>query len=337
MISYLIRRILLMIPTLLGISIIVFGVTQVVPGGPVENLIHQMKMGSGDVGGDASIEITEELRHELNKLYGFDKPLHERYFRWIGNVLVGEFGESYEYKEPVIQVIVNCFPVSLTFGLWSFVLVYLLSVPLGVYKAVNDGHGFDALSSFLLFAAYSIPNYALAIILIVFLGGGSFWELFPIQGLNSDNAEQLETIPYILDYLHHAVLPLICYIIGQFALLTLLMKNSFLEQISQDYVRTARAKGLSEKVVYLKHVLRNALIPIATGIGQYTAIFLMGSILLEKIFGLEGIGLLNYESILARDYPVVLAIIMLASLATVVGNFISDMLYIVIDPRIHYH
>ncbi len=336
MFAYIARRLMLMIPTLFGISVLIFGLIQVVPGGPVDNIIRQLKMGSGASGGNASVQISDELRKQLEKQFGFDKPIYIRYALWIKDVLTLKFGESYEYQEPVLDVIKRRIPISLSFGIWSLFLSYMLCIPLGVYKALKDGQLFDAVTSFALFTFYSIPVYALAILLIVFLGGGTFWDLFPIQGLHADDADTFSTMEYILDYLHHLALPLFCYVVGQFAALTLLMKNSFLEQISQDYVRTARAKGLPAHLVNFKHVLRNALIPIATGLGQYVGIFLTGSILIEKIFGLEGIGLLNFESILARDYPVVLTIIMLAALASVCGNFVSDMLYVIINPKVHF-
>ena len=336
MFAYIARRLMLRIPTLFGISVLIFGLIQVVPGGPVDNIIRQLKMGSGASGGNASVQISDELRKQLEKQFGFDKPIYIRYALWIKDVLTLKFGESYEYQEPVLDVIKRRIPISLSFGIWSLFLSYMLCIPLGVYKALKDGQLFDAVTSFALFTFYSIPVYALAILLIVFLGGGTFWDLFPIQGLHADDADTFSTMEYILDYLHHLALPLFCYVVGQFAALTLLMKNSFLEQISQDYVRTARAKGLPAHLVNFKHVLRNALIPIATGLGQYVGIFLTGSILIEKIFGLEGIGLLNFESILARDYPVVLTIIMLAALASVCGNFVSDMLYVIINPKVHF-
>lgn len=325
-----------MIPTLFGISLLVFTLTQIVPGGPVERFMQQMRFGSSGDTGSGKSEITEELREELNKLYGFDKPVHERYIKWMGDVLTLEFGESYEYGEPVLDVIKTKLPVSLTFGLFTFFAVYLISIPLGVYKAIKDGSKFDAFSSIALFTGYSIPSFALGIILIVLFCGGSFFDWFPLQGLTSDNFDELSFFGKVFDYLHHIFLPLTAYIVGQFALSTMMMKNSFLEQISQDYVRTARAKGLSEKKVHFKHVLRNALIPIATEIGEFTSVFLMGSILIEQIFGLDGIGLLNYDSIMARDYPVVLAIIMIAALAKMVGVLISDLLYVLLDPKISF-
>jgi len=336
MFSYIMRRILLMIPTLFGISLLVFTLTQIVPGGPVERFMQQMRFGAAGDTGSSQTEITDELREELNRLYGFDKPVHERYFKWMGDVLSLEFGESYEYGEPVLDVLKQKLPVSLTFGIFTFFAVYLISIPLGVFKAIRDGTKFDAISSIALFTGYSIPSFALGIILIVLFCGGSFLDWFPLQGLTSDEFDEMSPIDQVIDYLHHIILPLTAYIVGQFALSTMMMKNSFLEQISQDYVRTARAKGLPEKKVYFKHVLRNALIPIATEIGEFTSIFLMGSILIEQIFGLDGIGLLNYDSIMARDYPVVLAIIMIAALAKMLGVLISDLLYVILDPKISF-
>jgi len=333
--KYILRRLSLMLPTLFGISILVFTLTQVVPGGPVEQFMNRMRFGGGEAG-KASAQVTDELRDELNKLYGFDKPIHIRYIRWLGNILKGDFGESYEYKEPVADVLIQKMPVSLTFGLFSFFLVYLISIPLGIFKAIKDGSSFDTSSSLILFVTYSIPPFAFAIVLIMLFCGGSFLDWFPLQGLRSDEWDELTRGQQIFDYLKHIVLPLFSYVIGQFAVTTMMMKNSFLEQISQDYVRTAKAKGLSQSKIYFKHVLRNALVPIATEIGDFLTLFLSGSILIEQIFGLDGIGMLNYQSIMTRDYPVVLAIIMLAAIARMLGGLVSDILYVVLDPKVSF-
>jgi len=334
--KYILRRLILMIPTLIGISVLVFTLTQVVPGGPVEQFMNKLKFGGSGDTGRASAEITEELRAELNKLYGFDQPVHIRYFKWVGNLLKGNLGDSYEYKEPVSSVIMQKLPVSLTFGIFSFFLVYLISIPLGIFKAIKDGSTFDTASSLLLFVTYSIPPFAFAIVLIVLFCGGSFLDWFPLQGLRSDEWEEFTSFEKVKDYLHHIVLPLFAYVIGQFAVTSMMMKNSFLEQISQDYVRTAKAKGLSQPKIYFKHVLRNALVPIATEIGDFLTLFLSGSILIEQIFGLDGIGMLNYQSILTRDYPVVLAIIMIVALARMLGSLLSDVLYVVLDPKVSF-
>ena len=323
-----------MIPTLLGISLVVFFLTQVIPGGPVEAFISKIRFSGGE--GNAQSQISEELIENLKKMYGYDKPVYVRYFTWMGHLLRGDLGESYEYKEPVWTVIRGKLPVSLSFGIFSFFLVYLISVPLGVFKAVKDGGRFDTSTSMILFVAYSIPSYALATFFIVFLCGGTFVQWFPLQGLTSSGFDEMSLWAKVVDYVHHFFLPLTCYVASQFALTTMMMKNSFLEQVRQDYVRTARAKGVPGRVVHYKHVLRNALLPLATDLRTFPALFLSGSILVEQIFGLDGIGLLNYESIMSRDYPVALGIIMLASVATMAGVLLSDLLYILIDPRIDF-
>jgi microcin C transport system permease protein len=226
--------------------------------------------------------------------------------------------------------------VSLTFGVVSFVLVYLICIPLGILKALHHGSWFDAWSSGIIFLLYSIPPFAFAIVLVVLFCGGSYWNLFPIEGFKSDDFAQLSLGGKILDIAHHMFLPLLCYVIGLFAMLTMLMKNSMLDQLKQDYIRTARAKGLEEKWVVGRHALRNALIPIANGFGQWVSVFFAGSLLIETIFSLRGIGLLSYESIVQRDYPIVLANILILSVLYILGNLLSDLLYVVIDPRIDY-
>lgn len=336
MFVYLLRRLTIMIPTLIGVSVIVFSLTQVIPGGPIESMIRQIRFGGTDGAASAETAVTEEFMENLKKMYGYDKPAYQRYFIWAGNILKGDLGESHEYQEPVIDVIISKLPVSLTFGFFSFLLVYSISIPLGILKALKDGTRFDAASSISLFVAYSIPSYALATLFIVFLCGGSVVQWFPLQGLVSDNFEELSFFAKIADYLHHITLPLICYIASQFALTTMMLKNSFLEQVKLDYVRTAYAKGLPSKVVVFKHILRNALMPLATEFRYFPALFLSGSILVEQIFGLDGIGLLNFESILARDYPVALGIIMIAAGTTVLGVLLSDIMYVLIDPRVDY-
>lgn len=336
--KYIFRRLLAMLPTLFGITLVCFTLIQIVPGGPVEKAIQRMKFGTG--GGDVAsgkVEVTEKLRKQLEAQYGFDKPVHVRYINWLKDVSQLNFGRSYYYEEPVLDIISDRFPVSLTFGIFNFFLVYLISIPLGIKKAVKDGTRFDSTTSIGLFVAYSIPPFALGILLIVFLCGGSYLDMFPLQGLVSDNFDDLTTFGKIKDYLHHAFLPLLCYTIGDFAIVTMVMKNSLLEQLSQDYKRTAVAKGLTERAVIFKHCLRNALIPIATGLGAYIGLFLTGSLLIEQVFGLDGIGRLSFDSIMERDYPVVLAIIFLASIATLMGNLISDCLYVAIDPRIDFN
>jgi microcin C transport system permease protein len=346
-IKYLLKRILMMIPTLLGVTIIVFIIINLAPGSPIEQKLQALKFGGGASAGGAnqiagsssqsgSSTVSNEVLEALKKQYGFDKPIHERYFLWLKNILTLNLGESFTYEEPVSNVITSKFPVSLQFGLFSLLLSYLISIPLGIYKAVKSGSSFDTLSSIVLFIFYSIPPFMLGILLIVFLGGGSFFDLFPIGGITSDNYDDLSFFNQITDRIHHFVLPLFCYVIGSFTSLTLLMKNSLLEEINKDYVRTARAKGLNEKVVILKHALRNALIPIVTGIGSFLSVFFAGSLLIETIFQLDGIGLLSYKSILSRDYNVIMGLVFFQSLLFLLGNIISDLCYVIVDPRIDF-
>lgn len=342
--KYLLKRLLVMLPTLIGVTIVVFAVINLAPGSPVEQKLQAMRFGGGgnaatvsDAGTSrGSSTVSDEVLAALNKQYGFDKPLHERYLKWLGNILRLDFGESFTYEEPVIDVIFSKFPVSLQFGIASLFLSYLISIPLGIGKALKHGSFFDTSSSFLLFVAYSIPPFMLAILLIVFLAGGSFMDLFPIGGVYSDYYEDLSTWGKIGDRLHHFVLPLFCYTVGSFTSLTLLMKNSLLEEIKKDYVRTARAKGLPERAVYLTHALRNALIPVVTGLGGFLLVFFAGSLLLETIFQLDGIGLLSYKSVLARDYNVIMGLVFLQSILFLLGNVLSDLAYVLVDPRIDY-
>lgn len=339
--KYLLKRLLVMIPTLIGVTLIVFAVINLAPGSPVEQKLQQLRFGGGAKGGSESTgrgssTVSDEVLAALNKQYGFDKPLHMRYLIWLKNIATLDLGESFTYEEPVVDVITSKFPVSLQFGVASLILSYLISIPLGIRKALRHGSFFDTSSSLLLFITYSIPPFMLAILLIVFLGGGSFLDLFPIGQLNSDAYEDLTMTGKFLDRLHHFILPLICYTIGSFTSLTLLMKNSLLEEIKKDYVRTARAKGLSERVVYLRHALRNALIPIVTGLGSFLTVFFAGSLLLETIFQLDGVGLLSYKSVLSRDYNVIMGLVFSQSVLFLIGNVISDLAYVLVDPRIDF-
>ncbi len=335
---YFIKRALYAIPTLAGISVLCFLLVQFTPGGPVEQTIASWRQAGlgGDTGGGQTAQVTEEQRKALMEYYGFDKPLWHRYLHWMGKVIQLDFGESYYYNEPVWVLILRCLPVSVTFGIFSFVATYLVCIPLGILKAVRHNSGFDTATSAIIFFLYSIPSFAFGILLIVLFGGGSFWNIFPIEGLTSDNFQELGFMEKIKDYIHHIFLPLTCYTIGSFATLTMIMKNSLLDQLSQDYITTARAKGLPESAVILKHALRNALIPIANGLGHWLSLFFAGSLLIESIFNLQGVGRLSYEAIIHRDYPVVLANIIILSVLTILGNLLSDFLYVVIDPRIDY-
>jgi len=338
MFLYLIRRLLLIVPTLFGITLVVFFIINLAPGSPIEQKIQQIKFAaaSGSSSGADHTAVSQEVIDALKKQYGFDKPVHVRYWIWLKNLASLNFGDSFSYEEPVTELIMSKFPVSIQFGVISFILAYLICIPLGVLKAIKNGSEFDWFTSFVLLILYSIPPFMLAILMIVYLAGGSFSNIFPIGGLFSDNYADLSLWGKIVDRTYHAILPLTCYMVGQFTTLTLLMKNSLLEEISKDYVRTARAKGLEEKTVYLKHALRNALIPIATGFGSFVSVFFAGSLLIEKIFQLDGIGLLSFNSTMSRDYNVIMGLVFIESLLFLVGNIISDILYVIIDPRIDF-
>lgn len=344
MLVYLIRRILLLIPTFLGITLITFVIINLAPGSPVEQKLQAMRFGNqggggGDKGGGTGTRtagVNQEIIDALKKQYGFDKPVHERYFLWMRNLAHFDFGDSFTYEEPVIDVISSKFPVSLQFGVASLILTYLVCIPLGVFKAIKAGTTFDKVSGILLYVAYSIPPLVLGIFLIVWFSGGTYFSWFPIGGIKSDDYDTYTTLGKIWDRATHFVLPLICYMIGGFTELTMLMRNSMLDVIKSDYVRTARAKGLTDKFVYFKHALRNALIPIATGIGGFFGVFLAGSLIIETIFNLDGIGLLSYQSILSRDYNVIMGLTFISSLVLMIGRLFSDVIYVMIDPRIDF-
>lgn len=343
--KYLLKRLLILVPTLIGITIVVFGIVNLAPGSPVEQKLQQLKFAGAEGGGNsnttsaasnASAVVSNEVLEALKKQYGFDKPVHVRYWIWLKNLAKLDFGESFTYEEEVTSVVMSKLPVSLQFGIASLFLSYLISIPLGIMKAIKDGTKFDHITSFILFVAYSIPGFMLAIFLIVFLAGGSFFDIFPIGGLYSDFYDEMDFFERIWDRIYHFVLPLVCYTIGSFTTLTILMKNSLIEEIKKDYIRTARAKGLPEKTVYLKHALRNALIPIVTGLGSFLSVFFAGSLLLEKIFQLDGMGLLGFNSLLSRDYNVLMGLVFIQSLLMLLGNIISDIAYVLVDPRIDF-
>lgn len=340
MFNYLIRRMVLIIPTLIGITLLVFFIVNLAPGSPIEQQLQALKFSasaeSSSSNSSGAATVSQEVLDALNKQYGFDKPVYERYWIWLKNLVKLDFGESFTYEEEVTSVIASKFPVSLQFGIMSLILSYLISIPLGVFKAVKDGSKFDFISSFILFLAYSIPGFMLAIILIVFLSGGSYLDIFPIGGLYSDFYDEMNFGEKVIDRIHHFVLPLICYTIGSYTTLTLLMKNSLMDEIKKDYIRTARAKGVTENVVYFKHALRNALIPIVTGIGGFLGVFFAGSLLLEKVFQLDGIGLLGFNSILSRDYNVIMGLLAIQALLMLIGNILSDIAYVLVDPRIDF-
>ncbi len=337
--AYFLKRFILIIPTFFGITIACFLVMQMVPGGPVEQAIQKMKIASqGEAGAGVKVQagMTRDEIENIKKYYGFDKPVLVRYFNWLGKLIRLDLGASYAYEKPVLEVIVSRFPVSLTFGLVGMFFTYLVCIPLGIKKALVHDQAFDHWSSVLIFLGYSIPSFVLAVVLIVLFGGGSFWNLFPISGMVSDNFEDLSLMAKVFDYIHHMVLPILCYTIGGFATLTLLMKNSLMEQLNQDYIRTALAKGLTYQQAVFRHGLRNALIPVATNIGMIIGVILSGSMLIETIFTIDGMGLLGYESIVNRDYPVALGLIVISSLLVLLGRIISDFCLVMVDPRIKF-
>jgi microcin C transport system permease protein len=334
MTTYLVRRLLLIVPTLLGITLACFILIQFVPGGPVEQMIGKIQAFSSQRGNAKNISEAEV--ENIKAYFGFDRPAPERYVNWLRNLVRGDFGQSYVYHMPVLDVILSKMPISLFFGLTSFVLSYLVSVPLGVAKAVRHNSAFDTTTSVLVFAGYVMPGFALGVLLIIFFGGGSFLDWFPISGVVSDNHEFLSVPGKIVDFLHHMVLPLFCYMISEFAFLTLLTKNSLLEELNKDYVRTALAKGVPFRQAAWRHGLRNALIPLATGMGSVFTIMFTGALLIERVFDIDGMGLLFYNSIIGRDYNVVLGLIVLISFFTILGRLFSDVLYAVVDPRIRF-
>ncbi len=345
MFLYILKRIALMIPTLVGIMLITFIVTQFVPGGPVDQMIALIE-GHGGAGGEVAASasmyrgatgLDEERLAELKSLYGFDQPALQRFLTMMADYLRFDFGSSYYYQRDVVDLVISRMPVSMSLGLWTFLIVYGVCIPLGIAKAVRDGSTFDVISSTAILVGYAIPGFVLGIVLIVLFGGGSFWSVFPLRGLVSDNWAELGLVAKILDYLWHMVLPIVSSAIGSLAVMTMLTKNSFLEEIGKNYVMTARAKGLDERTIMYKHVFRNAIIPIITGFpGYFIASFFTGSLLIETIFSLEGMGLLAYQSVLNRDYPVVLGTLYFFSIIGLVSRLLSDLSYVVVDPRIHF-
>ncbi len=342
---YILKRIILMIPTLFGVMLITFIVTQFVPGGPVEQMMAEIE-GRGPAGEAASGTgglyrgdrgLDRERLEQLKKLYGFDKPPAQRFMTMMGNYLVFDFGDSYYHHRSVVDLVISKLPVSMSLGLWTFFIVYLTCIPLGIAKAVRDGTRFDVVSSTIILVGYAIPGFVLGIVLIVLFGGGSFWNIFPLRGLVSDNWSEMSLVAKVLDYLWHMVLPVTASTVGSLAVMTLLTKNSFLEEIRKQYVMTARAKGLPEKQVLYKHVFRNAIIPIITGFpGTFIASFFTGSLLIETIFSLDGMGLLAFESVMNRDYPVVLGTLYFFTIIGLVSRLLSDLCYVLVDPRISF-
>ena len=345
MFKYILKRILLIIPTLFGITILCFIINITAPGGPIEQKLAELRFagGIGSSGGVSSsgnsssdYNVPEEVLEALKKQYGFDKPLLIQYLLWLKNIVTLNFGKSFITEEYVIDMIGERLPVSLQFGIVSLILTYLVCIVLGVMSAVRKGTPFDITTSVLLIIFYAIPPLMLGILLKVFLAGGSYLDWFPLGDLYSDTYFEKNLWGRIWDRVHHFILPCLCYMIGAFTVLTQFMRNNLLDEINLDYVRTARAKGLSEKVVIYKHALRNALVPLATGLGNIFGVFLSGSLIIEKLFSINGIGLLAFNSALQRDYNVIMALIFIQSSIFLFGRLFSDVIYVVIDPRIDF-
>ena len=341
MISYILKRLLLMVPTLLGVLFITFVVVQFVPGGPVEQYLAEAKAGAAGSteGGGLSYRggqgVDPKRLNEIKALYGFDKPAPERFWLMLKQFAQFDLGKSFFQNKPVSQLVIEKLPVSISLGLWTFFLSYLVAVPLGVAKAVRAGSRFDLVTTLLILIGYAIPGFVLGIFLLVIFGGQLQW--FPLRVLTSSNWDELSWAAKVVDYLWHIALPVTAMVLGSFAVTAMLTKNSFLEEIRKQYVLTARAKGLSEQKVLYKHIFRNALIPIVTGFpAAFIGSFFAGSLLIETLFSLDGLGLLSYESVIRRDYPVVLGTLYLFTLIGLVTKLISDLCYVWVDPRVKF-
>lgn len=355
--AYILRRLFLMIPTILGIMFISFVIIQFAPGGPIERIVADLTGQSSGAtervsgGGDSGLDVNSggdskyrgaqgldpEFIEKLEQQFGFDKPAHERFFKMIVDYAQFDFGESYFRNIDVLELILEKMPVSVSLGLWITFLSYGISIPLGIKKAVSHGSRFDIWTSGIIIVAYAIPGFLFGIFLIIVFAGGSFFDIFPLRGLTSDNFDELSTLGKIGDYFWHLALPLTAMVLSSFATTTLLTKNSFLDEIGKQYVQTARAKGLTENKVLYGHVFRNAMLIIIAGFpAAFITSFFTGSLLIETIFSLDGLGLLGFESIVGRDYPVVFATLYIFSLMGLIVSLISDIIYTTIDPRIDF-
>lgn len=341
--NYFIRRFIAIIPMFFLMTATYFCIQNYLPGGPVQETLARIR-GMGGEGGSGKnnsmgSEDIKKLTHELEVQYGLDKPALTRYFIWVKNILILNFGDSMTTRAPAIDQIIERLPISLSFGIPGFFLTYLISIPLGVLMALKEGSKFDSVSSFILFVTYSIPALVFAVVfLLIFCTDRflPFGALFPLGGWRADNYEELSILGKFIDLTKHMFLPVVASVIGNFTVFALLQKNSMLEVIRSDYIRTARAKGLSETLVVFKHALRNALLPLMVGFGAVLGTFLGGSIIIEPIFGLPGIGVLSLQSLSSRDFNVVMAIVVLQSLAILLGQILSDITYVIVDPRIEY-
>ncbi len=338
--NYVIRRMLLMLPTLLGITVATFAICQFVPGGPIDQIRLQLAGGGAGEAGVSGrgeriqLSIPEDQMKILKEYYGFDMPVYIRYGRWVGNLARLDLGDSFRYTMPVREIITQRLPVSIFYGIVTTVLTYIVCIPLGILKALRHRALLDNITSFFIFIGYAIPGDALGAGMRVFFAVKRDW--FPLGGFCGENFASLSNMGKALDIAHHAVLPLICYMVGSFAVMTMLMKNSLMENMGADYVKTALAKGLSWRRAVFVHALRNSLIPIATSFGHNISLILTGSVLIERVFNIKGIGLLVYESIVSRDYPVVLGMIVIGSVLMLLGNLLSDLCVAFVDPRVRF-
>lgn len=363
MTTYILRRLLLMIPTLFGIMVLNFIIVQAAPGGPVERMVAQLTditsadatsrisgSGGSDFAGKGDIKVGDmssiyrgargldpEIIERIEKMYGFDKPAHERFFKMMGDYLRFNFGESFFRNERVVTLVAHTLPVTISLGLWTTLLVYLISIPLGIRKAVHDGSRFDIWTSWVLIVSYAIPSFLFAILLIILFAGGQYFQWFPLRGLTSDNWDELSAPAKIADYFWHIALPVTAMVISGFASLTMLTKNCFLEEIGKQYVLTARAKGLTENQVLWGHVFRNAMLIVIAGFpGAVLRILFTSALLIEIIFSLNGLGLLGYEAVVNRDYPIMFGTLFIFTLMGLMASLIGDIIYMLVDPRIDF-
>lgn len=357
MLAYIIRRLLLIIPTLFGIMVLNFAIVQFAPGGPVEQTIARLKgtvvsvtepivgsssdFGSRQGGEDTSYRgargLDPAIIKEIERMYGFDKPAYQRFWMMMKDYATFNFGESFFKGRPVVDLVIEKMPVSISLGLWTTLIIYLVSIPLGIAKAVRDGAQFDVWTSIVVVVTSAIPGYLFAVLLIVLFAGGSFVQWFPLQNLTSNDWDQMNWFERIIDYFWHLALPLAALLIGSFASLTLLTKNSFLDQINQQYVTTARAKGLTERRVLYGHVFRNAMLIVIAGFpGAFIGILFTGALLIEIIFNLDGLGYLGFEAVISRDYPIMFGTLYVFTLIGLITQIISDLMYTIVDPRIDF-
>lgn len=339
MAAYFIRRFLLIIPTFFGITVLVFAITRFVPGGPIERMIAQARQAqtmSGLAGTSSrhSQPLSDDQIQELKEYFGSDKPTLPAYFSWLGKVLKGDLGVSTRYYDPVWDMIRVRIPISLYFGILTLIFVYGVCIPLGIAKGIRHKTAFDNATSVIVFTGYAIPGWVAGVLLLLLFA--SHWEVLPLGGLVGDEFEDLTMMGKAADLARHTALPLISYVVGSFAVMTFLMKNTLMDNLASDYVRTAIAKGLSFKKAVFRHAMRNSLIPIATSFGNNISIILMGSFLVEKVFNIDGMGLLGYESIVERDYPVVMGTLVISSLLMLIGNILSDICVAIVDPRVQF-